>query len=71
MTIADIDANAGHATAEALGATFFKLDVAVEADWDRLAFSCPAIDIVVNNAGITGFEHGVGPHDPENASLEE
>jgi 3(or 17)beta-hydroxysteroid dehydrogenase len=26
---------------------------------------------VVNNAGITGFEQGRGPHDPENASLDD
>ena len=31
----------------------------------------PSIDIVVNNAGITGFEDSPGPHDPENATLAE
>ena len=31
----------------------------------------PAIDVLVNNAGITGFEDGPAPHDPENASLTE
>jgi NAD(P)-dependent dehydrogenase (short-subunit alcohol dehydrogenase family) len=29
------------------------------------------LDIVVNNAGITGFESGAVAHDPENASLED
>ena len=29
------------------------------------------IDVIVNNAGITGFEQGRGPHDPENASLDD
>ncbi|WP_108809788.1 SDR family oxidoreductase [Sphingorhabdus sp. Alg231-15] len=47
------------------------LDVEKEADWDRLADLHPAADVVVNNAGITGFEAGVAPHDPENASLED
>ena len=28
-----------------------------------------AIDVVVNNAGVTGFETGMAPHDPEHASL--
>lgn len=29
----------------------------------------PAIDVVVNNAGITGFENGMVAHNPEHASL--
>ena len=29
------------------------------------------LDLMVNNAGITGFEDGPAPHDPENASLAE
>jgi len=29
------------------------------------------MDIVVNNAGVTGFEGGPAPHDPEHASLAE
>ncbi len=71
VIIADIDTETGTATAQILGATFVELDVASEADWDRLAVTYPALDIIVNNAGITGFEHSPGPHDPENASLEE
>jgi NAD(P)-dependent dehydrogenase (short-subunit alcohol dehydrogenase family) len=27
------------------------------------------VDVVVNNAGITGFEGGMAPHDPEHAAL--
>ena len=27
------------------------------------------LDVLVNNAGITGFEDGLRPHDPEHASL--
>lgn len=49
----------------------FVLDVEKEADWDRLAEMYPAADVVVNNAGITGFEGGPVPHDPENVSLED
>jgi NAD(P)-dependent dehydrogenase (short-subunit alcohol dehydrogenase family) len=29
------------------------------------------LDVLVNNAGITGFEGSGGPHDPEHTSLEE
>lgn len=29
----------------------------------------PIADVLVNNAGVTGFEQGVVAHDPENASL--
>ncbi|WP_373277617.1 SDR family NAD(P)-dependent oxidoreductase [Asaia astilbis] len=30
---------------------------------------CPTPDILINNAGITGFENGTAPHDPEHVSL--
>jgi 3(or 17)beta-hydroxysteroid dehydrogenase len=71
VVIADIDVEVGEATAAALGAAFVELNVASQADWERLARPYPAIDVVVNNAGITGFEHGPGPHDPEHATLDE
>lgn len=47
------------------------LDVQEEADWERLATLHPTVDVLVNNAGVTGFEAGVVPHDPEHASLED
>lgn len=75
VIIADVDIEAGEGLAKTLGATFFKLDVSSESDWDSLALVHPAIDVVVNNAGITGFEDapdsGPVPHDPEHATLEE
>ncbi len=71
VIIADVDVEEGKALASILGAAFFKLDVSSEADWERVALAHPAIDIVVNNAGITGFEDSPGPHDPEHASLQE
>ena len=70
VVIADVDVEAGEALAKTLGAAFFKLDVSSESDWKSLAAAHPAIDVVVNNAGITGFEDGPGPHDPEHATLE-
>lgn len=40
-----------------------------EADWQRLSERVPVADVVVNNAGVTGFEAGMVAHDPEHASL--
>jgi 3(or 17)beta-hydroxysteroid dehydrogenase len=58
--------------AEDLSGTAVVMDVSEESDWDRLQTSVPACDVVVNNAGITGFGDGPpSPHDPENASLSE
>ena len=71
VIIADIDAENGERIAREIGAIFFELDVASESDWASFAAAHPAIDIVVNNAGITGFEASPGPHDPEHASLNE
>jgi 3(or 17)beta-hydroxysteroid dehydrogenase len=71
VVIADIDVEAGQHLAHRLGAAFFELDVSSEAEWGSLAFEHPVMDVVVNNAGITGFEDSLGPHDPEHASLEE
>ncbi|MFN3825169.1 MAG: SDR family oxidoreductase [Pseudorhodobacter sp.] len=73
VILTDIDAERGEATASALGAIFARLDVASEDDWARIARTFPAVDVLVNNAGITGFEgshEGAPPaHDPENAEL--
>lgn len=69
VIIADIDEENGQLIAKEVGGIFFPLDVSSESDWKQLAAAHPTIDIVVNNAGITGFEHSPGPHDPEHASL--
>lgn len=71
VVLTDIDEEAGRKAAEELGCTFQPLDVASEAQWDALAQAFPAIDVLVNNAGITGFEEGPAAHDPEKASLAE
>ena len=71
VVLTDIDEAEGRSAAGELGCEWHKLDVASEADWDALAQAFPAIDVIVNNAGITGFEDGPAPHDPEHASLEE
>ena len=69
VILTDVDETTGAETAMAIGCRFEKLDVREEADWQRLAAVVPVVDVLVNNAGITGFEHGMVAHDPEHASL--
>jgi len=69
VIVSDIDEVAGHAAAKEIEATFTKLDVAEEDDWSKVADEYPVIDVLVNNAGVTGFESALVPHDPENATL--
>jgi 3(or 17)beta-hydroxysteroid dehydrogenase len=70
VIVTDVDTDGGQATAHAVGGTFAHLDVTSEANWSAVANQFPTMDIVVNNAGITGFEGSVpAAHDPENAQL--
>lgn len=75
--LSDLDDAAGQALAERLGANaaYRHLDVREEADWQTVTQAILSekghLDIVVNNAGITGFEQGTQAHDPEHASLED
>jgi NAD(P)-dependent dehydrogenase (short-subunit alcohol dehydrogenase family) len=72
----DIDVAGVSAAAAALSpsAIAIELDVREESHWQRALAqalaTCGHVDIVVNNAGITGFVPPMGPHDPEHASLE-
>jgi NAD(P)-dependent dehydrogenase (short-subunit alcohol dehydrogenase family) len=69
VVVTDLDEAAGIAAAAEIGCRFEKLDVREEDDWFRLAKSVPVAEVVVNNAGITGFEEGATAHDPEHATL--
>lgn len=69
VILTDIDRAGGEATAAATGCRFLPLDVREEADWAALLREVPQAQVVVNNAGVTGFETSPGPHDPEHASL--
>lgn len=73
--LSDINDELGAATAAKLGtnAKYLHIDVREESDWiaatNAIIADHGALDVVVNNAGITGFESGDLVHDPENASL--
>ncbi|MDC7677286.1 glucose 1-dehydrogenase [Asticcacaulis machinosus] len=78
VIISDIDPKDGEALAAELGdqASYMHLDVALESEWinvtDIIAAKFGALNILVNNAGITGNEGGGGrPHDPEHTALED
>jgi NAD(P)-dependent dehydrogenase (short-subunit alcohol dehydrogenase family) len=75
VLLTDIDDQRGQDTASALGdaALYRRLDVREEADWVRVTGEAldrwGRLDIVVNNAAITGFEGGNFVQDPEHGSL--
>ena len=75
--VTDIDKEGADAVALGIGepAEALPLDVREEGDWERamdfVAESGAGLHVLVNNAGITGFENGDAPHDPEHASLED
>jgi NAD(P)-dependent dehydrogenase (short-subunit alcohol dehydrogenase family) len=76
VLVTDINHDRGAAVARELGdrASYQPLDVREEDQWlaamkavtDRHGH----LDVLVNNAGITGFEAGLVAHDPEHATLE-
>jgi NAD(P)-dependent dehydrogenase (short-subunit alcohol dehydrogenase family) len=76
MVLTDIRDAQGYAVAAALGgaAAYEHLDVREAADWERVLGFVRSrfgrLDVLVNNAGITGFEDGPIAHVPEHATLE-
>ncbi len=76
VVLSDINHELGHQEAKKLGsqATYLPLDVQYESQWqDAMSFiqkKYGQFNILVNNAGITGFVPNQGPQDPEHASLE-
>ena len=73
--LTDINDGPGADLARTFGdqARYLPLDVRSEDDWQRVTAQVLGergrLDVLVNNAGITGFEQGAVAHDPENASL--
>jgi NAD(P)-dependent dehydrogenase (short-subunit alcohol dehydrogenase family) len=78
VVLTDIDDDLGRATARAIGAAcaYRRLDVREDGDWrsavDSVLAAHGRLDIVVNNAGITGFDPAAPrPHDVEHATLDD
>jgi 3(or 17)beta-hydroxysteroid dehydrogenase len=73
VIVTDIDDAAGAAIAARIGARYERLDVRREDDWTRVVDETLArdgLDVVIANAGVTGFDPPAGPHDPEHATLD-
>lgn len=75
--LTDINDKAGRELAAELGerAAYRRLDVRQERDWETVLAEVLVVqgrlNVLVNNAGVTGFEAGPAAHDPENASLDD
>jgi NAD(P)-dependent dehydrogenase (short-subunit alcohol dehydrogenase family) len=76
VVLTDLRDAQGGALAASLGsgAHYEHLDVRRAADWERVVRLVRErfgrFDVLVNNAGVTGFEDGPIPHDPEHATLQ-
>eukprot|EP01059_Diplonema_ambulator_P028665 TRINITY_DN47549_c0_g1_i1.p1 TRINITY_DN47549_c0_g1~~TRINITY_DN47549_c0_g1_i1.p1 ORF type:complete len:266 (+),score=-35.92 TRINITY_DN47549_c0_g1_i1:541-1338(+) len=74
VLIADILKTEGEKIAKEIQGRFYPLDVVEETEWQLVFESIMTefgrLDILFNNAGVTGLEEGWGLQDPENISLE-
>ena len=77
VMVSDINHDLGRCVATELGdkAVYQELDVREETEWETAIASLldrfRRLDVLVNNAGITGFEGEAVAQDPEHASLED
>jgi NAD(P)-dependent dehydrogenase (short-subunit alcohol dehydrogenase family) len=75
--VTDVDDALGADVARSLGTagSYRRLDVREEPEWRRVTDEVleqhGRLHVVVNNAGITGFESGFVAHDPEHARLDD
>lgn len=75
--LSDINDAQGQALAASLGghACYIHLDVREECEWQaamaQVLHERAGLHVLVNNAGITGFEDGCFVHNPEHVSLED
>jgi NAD(P)-dependent dehydrogenase (short-subunit alcohol dehydrogenase family) len=74
VIVTDLDAAGARAFAASISCEALPLDVREEDQWRAVMAEIVSrygqIDVLVNNAGITGFEAGAAQHDPEHATLE-
>lgn len=76
VIVSDVLDDKGRQVASKIGpsALYLHLDVRDENAWKGIIKTIlqkfSKLEILVNNAGITGFQEGFGPQDPEHASLE-
>lgn len=76
VIVSDINDFEGNRVAQEIGSAcrYIHLDVQEESEWKEVMNAIleqyGKLNILVNNAGITGFQEGFGPQDPENASLD-
>jgi NAD(P)-dependent dehydrogenase (short-subunit alcohol dehydrogenase family) len=76
VIVSDINDELGKEVALKIGerAEYMHLDVSKESDWEKASNNINnkynQLDVVINNAGISGFFETQGPHDPENLDLE-
>jgi NAD(P)-dependent dehydrogenase (short-subunit alcohol dehydrogenase family) len=76
VILSDINDELGEKLTSSLGgeAEYLHLDVSSEGDWkkvsDYIFEKYGKLDVLINNAGITGFLETAGPHDPENLDVE-
>jgi NAD(P)-dependent dehydrogenase (short-subunit alcohol dehydrogenase family) len=75
VIVSDLDEPTGSATAARLGARWQMLDVRDELAWTLAVAGVldheGRLDVLVNNAGITGLEQAGRAHDPEHATLDD
>jgi NAD(P)-dependent dehydrogenase (short-subunit alcohol dehydrogenase family) len=75
VIVTDIDEDKGQSVAEKCKGLFLPLDVRNESHWQKtmeyIVTRFSRLDVLVNNAGITGLGSELGAQDCENVSLED
>lgn len=74
VIVTDMLLDEGRAVADSINGTFYALNVADESAWQEVTKSIKdkfgRLDILFNNAGITGLNENLGAQDPEHISLD-